>query len=139
MGINKEKAKEKLLANIEINENGCWIWKKYCLPYGYGRLRINDKMYLSHRLSWEGFNGDIPIGFHVCHKCDTENCINPNHLFLGTDQDNSDDKIRKGRSKHLFGIDNPNSKLTENKVVEIRKLIDEGYTQQYVSEKNWNK
>lgn len=64
---------------------------------GYGALWFKNRTYLAHRLAWEATNGPIPAGLNVLHKCDNPPCCNPNHLFLGAQQDNVDDCIAKGR------------------------------------------
>lgn len=68
------------------------------------------------------FNGEIPDGMIVCHKCDIRCCVNPDHLFIGTYQDNMDDMMRKGRHKTMEGEYHPRSKLTREDVVTIREL-----------------
>ncbi len=74
--------------------SGCWIWTSGWDKAGYGHSTGNVR---AHRLSWEIHVGDVPSGMLVCHKCDTPCCVNPNHLFLGTPQDNMSDKVSKGR------------------------------------------
>ena len=69
----------------------------YTNPEGYGRLRVDGKKVLAHRASYEEFNGVITDGLLVCHVCDTPSCINPDHLFLGTNKDNYTDSVNKGR------------------------------------------
>lgn len=76
--------------------DSCWLWLGGTQD-GYGRLRYAGKKILAHRLSWEMHFGKIPEGLWVLHKCDVRNCIRPEHLFLGTNQDNVDDKMRKKR------------------------------------------
>ncbi len=86
--------------------SGCWLWTAGVNAMGYGFIGINQRPYLAHRVSWELHNGPIPNNTLVCHHCDNPPCANPNHLFLGTHQDNSDDKYRKNRAV------NAQSKLT---------------------------
>lgn len=90
------------LKSIPIPESGCWIWTEYCNNHGYGRFRVDGKKTLAHRASYEAFIGPIPEGMLVCHKCDTPACVNPSHLFLGTDKDNVRDCINKGRHKGIL-------------------------------------
>jgi hypothetical protein len=72
---------------------GCWLWEGPVNFFGYG-LSHHSRV---HRLAWEEANGPIPDGLFVLHRCDVPSCCNPDHLFLGTHQDNADDKKRKGR------------------------------------------
>ena len=77
--------------------SGCWLWLRGVHNTGYGQATVNNKSVTAHRLSWVLQNGDIPGGLCVLHKCDVRLCVNPGHLFLGTHQDNTDDKMVKGR------------------------------------------
>jgi hypothetical protein len=105
------------------NPDGCWMWKAYCdKRWGYGYVGVgNGKIQLSHRVAWELTNGTIPEGFEVCHSCDNPPCCNPSHLFLGTQKENNDDCINKGRQRHPNGELHGRAKLTAKQVREIRE------------------
>ncbi len=76
----------------------CWLWKGYLTrKNGYGKISFNKKDQVAHRVSWQLKNGDIPTGMSVLHKCDNPPCVNPDHLFLGTQRDNVLDMVRKKR------------------------------------------
>ncbi len=92
-----ERARERLKKRSRVDVSGCVLWTAAKEPRGYGNIRWRGRMWRAHRLSWVAARGPIPDGLLVCHKCDVPSCINPDHLFLGTHQDNSDDKIKKGR------------------------------------------
>ena len=107
-----------------VDKSGdCWPWLGPKDRDGYGRLTYQGRrMHSAHRLSWKLANGPIPKGMCVCHRCDNPPCCNPAHLWLGTNQDNMDDKVSKGRHSYRshVGVENPNSKLTEDEVLDIR-------------------
>jgi len=109
-----------------VDENGCWLWNGTITPEGYGQFGCNGKYYRAHRASWEVFVGPIPEYIDVLHSCDVRNCINQDHLFLGTDADNAADRARKGRSALTHGSLNGNSKLLESEVREIILSQDSG-------------
>jgi hypothetical protein len=96
---------------------GCWLWTGSVSPDGYGRMWRNRKLIGAHRLSWELHNGPVPDGLQVLHNCpggDNRACVNPAHLFLGTNAD----KIAKGRQPR--GEDFATSRLNEASVRDIR-------------------
>jgi HNH endonuclease len=97
---------------------------------GYGRVPFKrkgkTKSVVAHRISWQAANGKIPDGMIICHKCDTPSCVNPGHLFIGTDADNVADMLRKGRARPPRGEANGNSKLTAAKVLCIRTRASSG-------------
>lgn len=91
-------------SKVEVTENpdDCWNWKaKAKSGHGYGIFNLGDHQSNAHRVSWMLSNGPIPDGLFVCHKCDNPRCCNPNHLFLGTPKDNTDDMNRKGRGWNM--------------------------------------
>jgi len=75
----------------------CWIWQKNKNNCGYGRISVNNRMVLVHRLAYELWNGPLLPGLVVRHRCDTPGCCNPNHLEAGTLKENTRDMIRRGR------------------------------------------
>lgn len=78
----------------------CWLWKGWKLNSGYGETSVNGKRITAHRLSYRLANGPIPKGKIIMHQCDQPLCVRPDHLFLGTDADNTADKIAKRRHIH---------------------------------------
>ena len=78
-------------------EDDCWEWTASTRTNGYGQIHFDQKMMQAHRASWIIENGKIPEGLVVCHSCDNKTCVNPNHLWIGTQGDNMADRDRKGR------------------------------------------
>ena len=124
---------ERLWSKVDVKgENECWPWKAMITESGYGRVWINDKGYYAHRVIYELANpGSISLsapkdrfgsGF-LRHKCDNPPCCNPAHLEIGTQADNMQDKVKRGRSR-WFGssVNSPRAKFTADEVREIRFL-----------------
>jgi hypothetical protein len=84
-----------------VPECGCWIWMNGTNEHGYGLMRIGHVLVKAHRISYEMHIGEIPPGINVLHRCDTPACASPYHLFLGTQTDNMQDFIKKGRKKNI--------------------------------------
>ena len=96
--LDKKSLHERIEENIErITESGCWVWMGYINKLGYGRFRVNGKKVLAHRAAYEEYKEKIPDDKIACHDCDNPSCVNPEHIFIGTHQDNHDDAIKKGR------------------------------------------
>lgn len=103
----------------------CWGWQEASDKQGYGRLYFRRKLYAAHRVAWMVANStDIPSGMYVCHSCDNPSCVNPDHLWLGTDADNLADKINKGRQARGERV--LSAKLTEADIPEIFRLRQQG-------------
>ncbi len=114
---------------------GCWLWTPPSSAHGYGQLKINGRPVAAHRISWVIHNGQIPLEAYVLHRCDVRNCVNPDHLFIGSHEENMRDMIKKGRHSHPKGEKNSNAKLTEMQIYQIRELYDSGgYTYKSISE-----
>lgn len=101
------------------SDDECWEWGLSTDKDGYGRIGVKNKSYLAHRVSRFIHNGEIPEGLLVCHTCDNPACVNPHHLFVGTNKDNMDDRDKKGRG--LQGTKNGRHKLTEEQVISVRE------------------
>lgn len=101
---------------------GCWIWQRSTFDSGYGQASVDQKNWRAHRLSWTLANGSIPEGSCVLHRCDTPGCVNPEHLWLGTNSDNNKDREVKGRggSPNYRGSKHYLAKITEDDVRRIR-------------------
>ena len=103
---------------IRIPESGCWVWMSTIHENGYGRVCAGKKPFYAHRVSYEQKYGPIPSGMMALHHCDVRCCVNPDHIFVGTQQNNMTDKVRKNRQAK--GISHGNAKLTEDQVREIK-------------------
>jgi len=120
----------RFLASFEQRgADECWLWAKSTVPKGYGQIKLTGqrRQTYAHRVAYEWAKGPIPPHKQVCHTCDNPRCVNPAHLFVGTASDNLQDMKRKGR--HLYGVKNSQSVLTDQKVKEILALSKVGVTQ----------
>lgn len=114
---------------VEVNEEtGCWEWTATRSSI-YGRFQLAGKLLQAHRVSAADFYGPVPEGMHALHHCDIERCVNPKHIYYGTNQDNSDDRGLRGLG--IRGERNGTVKLTAANVLEIRKLA-KNHTQRYL-------
>lgn len=112
--------------------NGCWIWERGKNRFGYGWATITRKQMLAHRISWEIFNGKIESGKCVLHTCDIPSCVNPDHLFFGTRNDNNKDAAKKGRTNKPKG-NRYAAKLNKYEIKIIRENVEK-FTHQKLSE-----
>lgn len=96
----------------------CWQWKGGQIR-GYGGFRLDGKLTGAHRVSWKLFKGPIPDGLCVLHECDNKLCVNPDHLFTGTQKQNSENMV--GKNRHAAGTKHPLAKLDNDKVRYIWK------------------
>lgn len=95
----KENIKQRFWEKVE-KTNYCWLWKGYKMKSGHGQFQTLEKVDFAYRYSWELHNNKkIPKGMCVLHKCDNGSCVNPEHLFIGTQADNIKDMLKKGRGK----------------------------------------
>ncbi len=102
-------------------EDECWPWMG-SKSNPYGKFKLSEKTVSAHRLIWEMFNGMMKKDMLVCHTCNNTYCCNPNHLYLGTSQDNMNDRKKAGHYNPLCGEESHLHKLTEIEVKNIRKL-----------------
>ena len=116
--MNRNRGKD---ISYEINDNGCWECTSHRKDRnGYPSIYVNNKNHIMSRYIYERFNGDIPLGYVIRHKCDNGSCINPSHLETGTCLDNIHDKVIRNRTARQCGETNGASKLTQNQVDKIR-------------------
>jgi hypothetical protein len=121
-----------------LKTESCWIWTASKDTHGYGKVRYGGKNIRAHRTSWEMRFGPLPPGLYVLHDCpsgDNPACVNPDHLWLGTQVDNMRDASRKGRiyCGGTHGEENGRSKLTKADVLEIRRLAVSGVSPKELS------
>lgn len=132
----KSQLAERIAQNTRHDEaTGCLLWTGYKCGRngGYGRTRFWQKRQLVHRLAWQMEHGPIPDGMCVCHKCDTPLCVNVDHLFLGTQQENTADKVKKGRNARTLGETSGRAKVTSEQVIQMRKRRAAGETPESIA------
>jgi hypothetical protein len=130
----KEQVQKYIESRVLKVPGGCWLWFGRVSPKGYGRLSWRrpgmQKLSLAHRVVYAIFKEE-PGSLCVCHKCDNRACVNPDHLFLGTHEDNMADMVKKGRQSK--GIQRPSAVLTEEQVQDVRRLVAGGMMQKDVA------
>jgi hypothetical protein len=120
MAYNRLSLKERLL-NKAVREGDCLVWRGHRSKRGYGRIRVAGKWRPAHVVSYEVHKGPIPAGLKVLHSCDNPPCIEPAHLSAGTQLDNVQDMLAKGRANKATGERHGSAKLTAAQVAEIRR------------------
>lgn len=107
-------------------ETDCWIWGRTLNSDGYATIKYHQKAYKVYRVMWERLHGRrIPEGKSALHRCDTPSCINPHHIFIGTQEDNIRDMVSKGRQRAPRG-------LTDDQVRQVRAMVRGGMRQSEV-------
>jgi len=126
---------ERVKKYIKLDESGCWIWTGAKTRAGYGgflrTIEGKNKYFYAHRFIYEIANGPITDGLFCCHHCDVRNCVNPEHIFLGTTQDNTRDMMAKGRYK-------PSKIITDETKDAIRAAYATGTYKQYEVQKEYD-
>lgn len=128
---------ERFAKKYQIAKSGCYVWLNAKFKSGYGQFGVRGKSKLAHRIAWEIANGAIPDGLCVLHKCDNPGCVNPDHLFLGTQKDNVRDMVDKKRYSKRTGESGGLAKLKEAQVLEIRERYAAGGISQAVLGKQY--
>lgn len=119
---------------VRVADSGCWEWSGHRDRRGYGTFWMDGKR-RACRVAWLLSHAIIPEGFFVCHRCDNPPCVNPDHLFLGTPADNTNDSV--GKDRHACGSRHGTARLTETDIVHIRSLLAQGSTQRAARRAGW--
>lgn len=125
---NKITPSEKRFWSKVKKGPGCWEWQGGKYYNGYGQFYERPNKTTAHRFSYKLFFGSVPEELKVCHWCDNRSCVRPSHLFLGTQKDNMQDMISKGRRVHSprKGEANGMAKIGEKEVKAIREEYSKG-------------
>ena len=130
------RVRERIKAGVDVDANGCWLWRGSTAKMGYGQLSLHDTKRSVHVLAYEVFIGPVPEGLEVCHKCDVKRCCNPDHFFAGTHAENVKDMWAKGRGSPpptLEGEAHPLAHVSDERVREAIRLRKSGMHQRDVA------
>jgi len=148
--MGTEAVKARLLRHVDVTEAGCWEWQGALVKDRYGHIRVGAKAMGTHRLAYLLWKGPIPIGYVVRHRCHNSKCCNPDHLLVGTHEDNVADRVARGlrnvkrasvkqsarKPGRPKGSRNLRPRITEVAKQEIVRLyMAGGITQQRLAEK----
>jgi hypothetical protein len=118
--INDARTRDRFMRRFVIAPSGCWEWRMKVK--NRPAMRVNGRLEVAARVAFALFKGPIPLGeSHVCHTCDNSQCVNPDHLWLGSCLDNMADRSAKGRAAPVAGPLNPRAKLTAEQAREIAR------------------
>lgn len=134
--FNLDTAKTRFMSKVVVQPDGCWQWTGAVnggTKGRYGSIGLAGKHLLAHRAAWLLFHGEDPGTSCICHRCDNGLCVNPDHLFRGTQADNMHDMESKGRSYHKRGELHGRAKLTWDDVAIIRQLHADGMSKRAVA------
>lgn len=133
----KERLPKERFEKYIDRSGDCHIWIGCKHSKGYGSFQLgyehNNKKAYAHRFAYELYIGKIPKGLLILHKCDNPSCVNPAHLFTGTNADNSKDMVSKNRQAKGSKI--ASSKLKESIVIKIKSMLEKGITHKIIAEK----
>lgn len=124
---------DRVKAQTVVEASGCHVFTGSKDDCGYGRINKDGKLVRLHREVWKKEHGKIGKKNVICHTCDNPACINPDHLFIGNQEDNIADMDKKGRRISLFGSDHGMAKLTEKMIPAIRQMLKRGDTCQDIA------
>ena len=132
---------DEILARV-VQVGDCLEWAGHIHSRGYGTVCFKGKSFRAHRFFYEHFLGKVKDGLYVCHKCHNKKCVNPEHLYAGTQKQNMDDMVAANRqakgdaiAKHKLGELNAASKLTNQQRCQILFCLDSGEKQAHVAKK----
>lgn len=139
--LKSEKLNSRFWSKVRKRDGWCWLWTAFT-ENGYGMFWRDGRPQRASRVAWEFLRGPIPKGLWVLHKCDVRSCVNPDHLYLGTVEDNVKDMMDRGRQRSgnttataVKGEACSLSKLKSKQVLEIRRLHELGLSERAIGRK----